>query len=256
MNQQPFFLFGNTNNARCSSDEISNHIRTFLEQHIIDEGCNYEVEAKFGTFIDRNTNARIILPVMTSCVLAPAGGWYRFEADLSVEQHRLFNQLFNEQVNRSRDHWRYQRTRTIDTFYQNAQRQKVRVTRDQAGGKIIEVMDKRRIGDVAIYLPTCPFDIRISINVEHLINGITEDVLAEWPQIELRNKDRLSYTFNQLLRVDLTQIKQSSAGERMRHELEVEILHLQDQLQSDPVGLVDKFVSSVLDIARAGSSNS
>jgi hypothetical protein len=48
-------------------DEIQGHVQSFLERFIIDEGLNYEVEAKFGTCIDRGTNARVSLPVLNTC---------------------------------------------------------------------------------------------------------------------------------------------------------------------------------------------
>lgn len=47
--------------------ELESTIKSFIDRTIIDEGDNYEVEAKFGRFIDYNTNNRISLPVLTSC---------------------------------------------------------------------------------------------------------------------------------------------------------------------------------------------
>lgn len=48
-------------------DEIQGHVQGFFERFIIDEGFNYEVEAKFGLFIDRGTNERVSLPVLNTC---------------------------------------------------------------------------------------------------------------------------------------------------------------------------------------------
>lgn len=48
-------------------DEVVEVVADFLSRHIIDEGLNYEVEAKFGTLLDRHSNQRIALPVMNTC---------------------------------------------------------------------------------------------------------------------------------------------------------------------------------------------
>lgn len=52
------------------SAEIQYHIQIFFERLMTDEGGNYEVEAKFGKYIDNTTNERISLPILTTCGMA------------------------------------------------------------------------------------------------------------------------------------------------------------------------------------------
>jgi len=63
-------VFGNTLIDASASAEIQYHIQTFFERLMIDEGSNYEVEAKFGVYIDNTTNERISLPILTTCGMA------------------------------------------------------------------------------------------------------------------------------------------------------------------------------------------
>lgn len=126
------------------------------------------------------------------------------------------------------------------------------MSRDMQTGRILEAMEKRRVADIAIHIPACPFDVRVSVNMEAIQTGLTNESLQGWPRVESeRVKDRISYEFSDLLKVDLTQVRQgdSVAGPGPRHELEVELFKAQAQLRNDPA-LTAKFVCSILDLAR------
>lgn len=134
----------------------------------------------------------------------------------------------------------------------NPQRRKIRVSRDMQTGRILEAMEKRRVADIALHLPACPFDVRISVNLESIQAGLTKESIQGWPQVEgERLKDRISYEFGDLLKVDLTQVRQGEgpAGSSPRHELEIELFDAQTQLRDDPA-LTAKFVCNILDLAR------
>lgn len=60
----------------------------------------------------------------------------------------------------------YRKSQTIDSFFWDGTR-KIRVTQESKDAPlVIEAMEKRRLGDLAIHFPNGPFDVRISINQE------------------------------------------------------------------------------------------
>ncbi len=143
----------------------------------------------------------------------------------------------------------------------------MRVSRDATTGRVLAVIDKRRVADLAIHVPASPFDVRISVNLEtemplatsealppssptHLANGW---VVGEGePSDFARVKNRLAYTFDGLLRIDLTQVHQEADGgghAGVRHEMELEVVHVQAHL-GDSSSLPARFVYNILDIAR------
>ena len=61
----------------------------------------------------------------------------------------------------------YRRARECDRFYP-AEQGRIRVSVDWETGKVLPagIVKKERLGDLNIHLPGCPFDFRISVNVE------------------------------------------------------------------------------------------
>ncbi|WFD44627.1 mRNA-capping enzyme subunit beta [Malassezia psittaci] len=172
-----------------------------------------EVEAKIGVLIDRRTNERIRLPVFTETVVDTKQLSVRFESDMSMDQHRRFNQLLNQvvaysakQVPEERVSYRHQKE--IDSFYderdpQTGQMAHLRVTRDASTNQVKPngVIAKKRIADINVYCPQRSFDYRISINVETPMSAPQDSAEPSF----VREKDRLSYT-HQNINVDLTQV--------------------------------------------------
>lgn len=90
----------------------------------------------------------------------------------------------------------------IDNFY-NVDGQKIRVTRDEKSGEVLECVQKKRLGDLNIYCPKRFADWRISVNLE---------VPAPHPlgtPTHTRRKDRMSYSHEEF-KIDLTQVTSSS----------------------------------------------
>ena len=55
----------------------------------------------------------------------------------------------------------------VDSFYESdSSRDKIRVTRDEKSGTVVEVVKKVRLGDLNIYSPKRPADWRVSVNLE------------------------------------------------------------------------------------------
>ena len=54
----------------------------------------------------------------------------------------------------------------VDSFYQSDGNDKIRVTRDEDTGTVLETMKKIRLGDLNIYSPKNMADWRISVNLE------------------------------------------------------------------------------------------
>jgi hypothetical protein len=85
---------------------------------------------------------------------------------------------------------------------------KVRVTFDQVSGKVVAMIIKARVDDLDIHFPSCPFDCRISVNLEMPWEGSLEELERESAGRDAlpdRKKDRLSYTQSHY-QVDLTQV--------------------------------------------------
>ncbi len=92
---------------------------------------------------------------------------------------------------------------------------KVRVTYEEKSKAVLAKIIKARVADIDIYMPTCPLDCRISVNLEmpwetsveeleQLSAGMKRDGMPD------RNKDRLSYQHGPY-QIDLTQVRTSIA---------------------------------------------
>lgn len=162
------------------------------------------------------------------------------------------NLLLNEQVAAERDRWKYKRLKTTDSIYYGPNHSKCRITRDQTTGAIVEAIDKRRIADLALHIPQATVDVRISVNIERKLTNITEASIANWRLDGVRRKDRLSY-YDRHIQADLTQVMQGDGSTRVtpHHELEIELVHLNEQLASHPESLPIAFLSNIIDVARS-----
>ncbi|RUP50163.1 CYTH-like domain-containing protein [Jimgerdemannia flammicorona] len=216
------------------TDPVARRVAEFLTEHL--PRPNVEIEAKLGVLIDKQSNQRIKLAVESETVLAAGDDkWYRFESNMTMDQHSMFNKMLNEQVTRSqhRDYKgakiQYKHTKECDRFYDVGQ-SKVRVTTDQATGQVVPggIVEKVRVANLNVFSPGSAFDYRISVNVEVPVKMPTGTPLFE------RNKDRLSYT-HQAIKFDLTQVKgaQRANGSPpdMTHELELEFVCPKDLLR-------------------------
>lgn len=249
--------------------EISSVLDAFLMRHIRGDGSgsgggNYEVEAKFGTFVEvtGGVEKRICLPVQTSTILEP-GAWFRFKSEIGLESHRLMNGLLNERCCTMPD-WSYKRKRTLDFFYDLEGAQKTRLSvcmdKDNKEETIVEAIRKERIADLSIHCPSSPYDIRISINVERPFT-IPETVTSRTefechfggcrPYLT-RKKDRLSYCWAKRLLLDLTQISQPYPGVASTtakvHEFEIEVADIMREGRED--GFSYNFIMNLLDFAK------
>jgi len=209
-------------------DEFILAIADFIHHMIMqrpDLPGNIEVEAKIGLLKDNGTNARLALPVATETILEPNAFDCRFESNMSVRQHKHYNELLNRLMTESSrpDHHsspvEYKHLHLVDSFYPCDRRDKIRVTKDDKTGDVIECMRKIRLGDLNIFSPRRSADWRVSVNLE---------VPAQHPlgsPTLTRKKDRLSYTHEEFV-IDLTQVTSSTstnAPPQVIHELEVEI---------------------------------
>lgn len=89
---------------------------------------------------------------------------------------------------------------------------------DQASGKVVEVLRKRKLDHMMLHFPSAKLDVRITVSVEDIL-GIAD---ASNQQVQSqRHKDRLSYEVESgEFRIDLTQVM----SDGQKHELEVEVL--------------------------------
>ncbi|GAA5943634.1 mRNA triphosphatase [Sporobolomyces koalae] len=192
-----------------------------------------EIEAKIGLLVDNKSGGqRVYLPVPTEAILTDDTG-LRFQSNMTVTQHKAFNQLLNARVVETSHpqypHARiaYSHTHELDTFHHLvAEKRKIRVTRDEKkrDPNSWKAVEKVRVADMNVFSPKRWFDWRVSISLE---NPVTE--LPTTPASHSRRKDRISYS-HQLYQIDLTQVTTPSTAATATsappppptHELEIE----------------------------------
>ena len=191
--------------------DLVEHVRKFLRHTILSSAqkriqleaspkishIELEIEAKLGTIIDKNTNTRIKLPVYSETVCTYDN--VRFDADMTMIQHRKYNEFLNSLV--SSAGLKYKHTKEVDEFISNPEF-KLRRTRDFITKEVTQVISKHRLGDLHIYNPAHPLDIRLSVNFECTMKEKVQGGRVDHQRI----KDRLSYTAFPL-QIDLTQVK-------------------------------------------------
>lgn len=253
-------------------EEISRKVADFLFVNVVGNpnmieiqglGVQFEIEAKLGTLISKDTNQRIDLPVATECLLQDTGR-VTFKSSMTEVQHKAYNEFLNElvvqtdarnPVNMKRTPPRvpvvYKHRREIDHFYElpmglqerlpacvrnlipHRHSVKVRVTYDKKTNQVLAKIVKARIGDLNLYFPDAPLDCRLSVNLEMAWDGSVDELealVATMPreQPPAREKDRLSYTQGHY-QIDLTQVTYKVQGpqkmerEEKEHELEIEL---------------------------------
>ncbi|KIJ62601.1 hypothetical protein HYDPIDRAFT_93898 [Hydnomerulius pinastri MD-312] len=214
-------------------DEFIREIADFVHHMIMTRpnmgpDAKVEVEAKLGILRDRNSGQRISLPVLVETILVPNEIDLRFESNMSPNQHKHFNTLLNElkRISTEPSHpaspLEYKHVKVLDSFYSSdnpRDREKIRVTREEKTGTVLEVTKKVRLGDLNIYCPKRAADWRISVNLEvpvpHPVGTPTHT----------RRKDRICYSHEEF-NIDLTQVISNAAPNappEVLHELEVEI---------------------------------
>ncbi|KZO96927.1 mRNA triphosphatase CET1 [Calocera viscosa TUFC12733] len=191
---------------------------------------NVEIEAKIGLLLDQHSNLRLRLPVMSETILSPQIESLRFQSSMTENQHKSYNDMLNQRVERSAHsspslYIKYAHTRIIDEFYavqSNEFKARMRVSRDEKTGQIVECVRKSRMGDMNVYCPKWGFDYRLSVNRELPNDPPPPQARPDM----LRRKDRVSYS-HQAYRIDLTQVFPHPAGKdnTVTHELEVEFLN-------------------------------
>lgn len=226
-------------------------------------GVQFEIEAKLGQLISKDTNQRMDLPVATECLLQD-NNRVTFKSSMTEVQHKAYNEFLNglvvatdarNPVNAGRARPRvpvvYKHRREIDRFFElplglqerlpacvrnllpHRYPVKVRVTYDKKTGDVLAKIVKARISDLNIFFPDAPLDCRLSVNLEMDWEGTVEELeqLAATMAREQppdREKDRLSYTQSHY-QIDLTQVTYKIQGpqkmerEEKEHELEIEL---------------------------------
>ncbi len=210
--------------------EIVRVISDFVFHHLVIENIqNIELEAKLGRIIDKSTNERLQMHILTEAVLEtgePSQLPFRFESDMTSQQHKQFNQTLNKafessqtKTNPARVPMSYKHTRETDNLYES-NGGKLRITTDQKTQKVLATVSKERVADLNILSPRTPFDWRVSISTETPVSGPPPNTAPKM----VRHKDRVSY-IHQHYQMDLTQV---GTGKELKHELEVEFNQIEE----------------------------
>ncbi|KAH7885244.1 CYTH-like domain-containing protein [Phlebopus sp. FC_14] len=214
-------------------DEFIREIADFVH-HMIMTRPNFgpdarvEVEAKIGILRDRSSGKRLLLPVLVETILTPNEIDLRFESNMSAMQHKHFNTLLNDlkrtssEQSHSASPLEYTHVKVVDSFYppdNPRDRERIRVTREEKTGNVLESMKKVRLGDLDVYCPKRAADWRVSVNVEIPVPH------PVGTPMHTRRKDRICYSHEEF-NIDLTQVISNLAPNSppdTLHELEVEI---------------------------------
>ncbi|KAH0595125.1 hypothetical protein MHUMG1_06874 [Metarhizium humberi] len=249
-------------------EEISKTVADFVFIHVVNNpdikeitsrGIQFEIEAKLGTLIDKDTNYRVDRLLDTECVLHDTGR-VAFKSSMTEAHHKAFNDFLNQIVIQTdprapngagRVQVHYKHRREVDRYFElppdlqnrlpgcvrsrlgsRVRNAKARVTYDQKTGQVLNKIIKARVADIDIHMPNSPMDCRLSINLEMNWDGPVEELERLGPtqndKTSERQKDRLSYTQGHY-QIDLTQVTLSTPGpsstQKMEkeHELEIEL---------------------------------
>jgi len=210
-------------------DEFIREIADFVHHMIMtrpDLGdAKVEVEAKVGVLRDKVQGHRLILPVLVETILAPDSVEVRFESNMSLKTHKHYNELLNQlkisssQPGHLSSPLEYAHHYLVDTFYPTDSHEKIRLTRDEKTGEVVECVRKIRLSDLNVYSPKRAADWRVSVNLEV---SVPQPVGTP---THTRRKDRISYTHEEFS-IDLTQVTSTasaSGAPEVLHELELEI---------------------------------
>ena len=205
--------------------KVKQFLLYFLTEDPRTAGKTLEIEAKLGRICVDGRRIDQDFPVLTATVLHPDYPC-QFVSDMTVAQHKSFNEHLNATVDRRKVV--YKHTRMTDRVYDD----RVRVTTDDKTGDIVETIRKEHIDNLHILSPMTPFDVRITVNIEHPADPPSTNVKTT------RKKDRLTYSHAHY-QVDLTQVK----GDKTTHELELELTspELSKQAMYESQGLDNSF---------------
>ncbi|KAI1459834.1 mRNA triphosphatase CET1 [Annulohypoxylon moriforme] len=257
--------------SREVADFLGIHVLQFPQiEEVQSRGAQFEIEAKLGVIIDKQTNDRIYFPEIRAgeCVLN--SGRVAFRSSMTEHQHCELNNYLNDQVKASfprnptaasRVQVHYVHRKEVDRFFEltNQIRQRIpgcisgllppnmpikaRVTYDsQKPDRVLAKIVKARIADLNIHFPHLPLDCRISINIEWEWDGPAEEIERfQNPNKERspdRIKDRLSYKHG-FYQIDLTQVTQghpTSSGQLPQPHLSAAKEHeLEVELEARPL---------------------
>ena len=208
-------------------------------------GTQVEIEAKWGQIHDRHGGGRLKGLHVTECVVDEAYlGETMFKSTMSLGQHRKMNGFLNTLCQASntpgadRARITYKHTKESDSSFfldqeglarlspttrqlvERDGRARVRITREEKSGEVIDQIVKLRLCNLEISSPQTEWDYRISVNLEIKFPGPTSHLKpVNEPE---RAKDRVSYSWLEgFYRIDLTQV--TSGEGNKNHELELEV---------------------------------
>ena len=212
-------------------------------------GPKLEIEAKLGRIVDRNTNQRLALPVLSECIIDDRNPTLniRFESGISDSDFSKMNYFLNQaildskQPDANRIPISYTHKKETDTFFQLGPEvlphipksimqdadlrspPRLRLTHSMETGELTASIIKVRVKDLHLYSPTSAFDCRISVSMEMEwpIDEAVRRSLQPDPRSRERTKDRLSYQ-HLAFSIDLTEV--SGSQHQKEYELEVEVL--------------------------------
>lgn len=175
----------------------ADHVRAFerlLERTLGDD--TLEIEVRLGR----------ILPPKEAVGYHPTGSVVQpFEADVGEHALEIIRHCL-----RSNPGWsQVDRNVLLDSFYPDS----IRTTTYQDG--TVMTLQKERVETYDIPLPNCPFDVRISVCREILVNPPT------WPSHGYRNKTRESFRHKDTFLYEATEVQDHRNKRTFEFELEL-----------------------------------
>lgn len=208
-------------------DDRVRYVVNFILEHV--NSANVEIEAKFGTLIEKSSHVRVIncVPVLCETPISyEANKDTYFKSEVGNDIFAMLNSKLNARVEateQSSSRVQYLHTQEMDVYWPGKVRE-TKVRRNTADGsehyETIRIQSKKRLGDLNVLCPNKYADIRYSASREQDCSIPPNSK----PQ-RCRIKDRISYKY-EYLSIDITCVEmqgEATADNTNSFEVEVEI---------------------------------
>lgn len=187
-----------------------------------------ELEIKLGRIWSKEKDARADLPISTETILTNQIDYYfkpGVENSMFAKIEDFIVKLNQKDANKA---FTVLKSDTQDLFYQGLRRgdkpYDLRVSKDVDTKRIIDQIEKKRLGDLFILNPSNILDFRVSLSLELPIEDIPKQILKENPSMT-RRKIRTSYVAEACQdKIDLTRtLTTSSNSDKKEQNFEIEL---------------------------------
>lgn len=228
-------------------EDLTRKVTQWLYSHLYDLRQNepellgfLELELKLGRIWSKELDSRIELPISTEVIVTDQINYYFKPGVENPMFVKIEDFLMKQNAKTAGKKFTTLKSDTMDFFYQGIIRgdkpYNLRVSQDKDTKRIINQIEKRRVGDLFIHNPSNILDFRLSLSLEIPIKDIPKAISKTEPNMR-RHKVRTSYISDACKnKFDLTKTytfhQQQQGKPEQNYEIEIEI---------EPNWLLDSF---------------